>query len=83
MSRPLRPEAGTEYGAAPTAEFAEARSLSAVGSLASFLGVSECRARALLEDPAAYCAEIRRHRPPPETQLRRRWQPGYPSPFPP
>lgn len=80
MSRPPRPEPGTEYAAFPTGEFAEARELSAVAGLAKFLGVTEHRARALLEDPGAYVAEIRR-RTPLETQLRRRWRPGCSDPY--
>jgi hypothetical protein len=80
MSQPPRPEPGVSYAAFPAAEFAEARSLEAAGSLAKFLGVTPGRALSLLEDPAAYAAEIR-SRQSPETALRRAWRPGYPSPY--
>lgn len=81
MSRPPRPEPGVEYAGFPTAEFAAARSLSALAGLAKFLGVTETRAAELLQDPNAYSAEIRARQPSPETQLRRRWRPGYASPY--
>lgn len=64
MSEPPRPEPGTEYAAAPTVEFTEARSLSAAQSLAAFLGVTPGRALSLLQDPAGYCAEIRSRQSP-------------------
>ena|SRR5690349_5309696 len=50
---PPWPERGVEYAGFPTEEFAEARSLSAVGGPAKFLGVTEARPRAL-EDRDAY-----------------------------
>lgn len=81
MSKPPRPEPGVEYAGFPTAEFAVARNLSAVAGLAKFLGVTETRAAGLLGDRDAYCAEIRARQPSPETQLRRRWLPGYGSPY--
>jgi hypothetical protein len=63
MSRPPRPEPGVEYAAFPTAEFAAARSLEAVASLAKSWGVTEERAADLLDNPGAYAAECRSRRP--------------------
>jgi hypothetical protein len=59
VSRPPRPEPGIEYAAFPTAEFAAARSLEAVASLAKSWGVTEERAADLLDNPGAYAAECR------------------------
>lgn len=53
-----RPEPGVEYGAFPTAEFAEARSLDAAASLGRALGVPTLEARRLLADGEA-AAELR------------------------
>ena len=56
-----RPEPGVSYAAAPTDEYRAASRLEAARGLAAWLGVTETRATALLEDETALVAEIRSH----------------------
>lgn len=80
MSEQPKPEEGVEYAAFPNGLFSEARSVSAVQSLAAFLDVTPGQAARLLGDPAAYCQEVRARRGSTDwtdamALLRRRYEP--------
>lgn len=77
MSKP-RPEPGTEYacGILPNPEFRAASHREAVACLARSWGITETRAAALLDDPAAY-AEAARTQPVSGAEARRALERRY------